>query len=167
MAFFGFRAYPTPILKPLWPFFASSAIVYYCVSKMQYAGVRPQRVRRLVNLEGFGMPALVPQDAPRRYADWIDQLKRLHRGELALQTYDGPEGVARRRAGRVRPGALGLGQRHLTADPFDARVAQGVVRRRLVAHRLFGAIEDIIAVGVVGPVLQQFADLGLGPGCVA
>ena len=40
MAFFGFRAYPTPILKPLWPFFASSAIVYYCVSKMQYAGVR-------------------------------------------------------------------------------------------------------------------------------
>ena len=35
MAFFGFRAYPTPILKPLWPFFASSAIVYYCVSKMQ------------------------------------------------------------------------------------------------------------------------------------
>ena len=38
MAFFGFRAYPTPILKPLWPFFASSAIVYYCVSKMQYAG---------------------------------------------------------------------------------------------------------------------------------
>ena len=42
MAFFGFRAYPTPILKPLWPFFASSAIVYYCVSKMQYAGVRSE-----------------------------------------------------------------------------------------------------------------------------
>ena len=42
MAFFGFRAYPTPIQKPLWPFFASSAIVYYCVSKMQYAGVRSE-----------------------------------------------------------------------------------------------------------------------------
>lgn len=40
MAFLGFRAYPTPILKPLWPFFASSAIVYAVVAKMQYAGVR-------------------------------------------------------------------------------------------------------------------------------
>ncbi|WFD01938.1 atp18 subunit J of the mitochondrial F1F0 ATP synthase [Malassezia obtusa] len=40
MAFLGFRAYPTPILKPLWPFFASSAIVYYVLAKIQYAGVR-------------------------------------------------------------------------------------------------------------------------------
>ena len=63
---------------------------------MQYAGVRPARIRRLVNLEGFGMPALAPTEAPARYADWIDQQKRLHRGEMALQTYDGPEGVARR-----------------------------------------------------------------------
>lgn len=42
MAFFGFRPYPTPILKPLWPFFAASAIVYYGVAKMQYAGVRSE-----------------------------------------------------------------------------------------------------------------------------
>ncbi|KAL4400875.1 Atp18 subunit J of the mitochondrial F1F0 ATP synthase [Malassezia pachydermatis] len=40
MAFFGFRAYPTPILKPLWPFMASAGIVYYVVSKLQYSGVR-------------------------------------------------------------------------------------------------------------------------------
>lgn len=40
MAFLGFRAYPTPILKPLWPFFASSAIVYYAVAKIQASGVR-------------------------------------------------------------------------------------------------------------------------------
>ncbi|WFD39728.1 atp18 subunit J of the mitochondrial F1F0 ATP synthase [Malassezia japonica] len=40
MAFLGFRAYPTPILKPLWPFFASSAIVYFVVAKLQYSGVR-------------------------------------------------------------------------------------------------------------------------------
>jgi pimeloyl-ACP methyl ester carboxylesterase len=63
---------------------------------MHYAGVRPARVRRLVNLEGFGMPAVPPDEAPRRYGDWIDQQKRLHRGELALQTYPGPDGVARR-----------------------------------------------------------------------
>lgn len=42
---------------------------------MLYAGVRPQRVRRLVNLEGFGLPATVPAQAPARYAAWLDALK--------------------------------------------------------------------------------------------
>jgi pimeloyl-ACP methyl ester carboxylesterase len=63
---------------------------------MQYAGVRPQRVRRLVNLEGFGMPALKPEQAPERFGKWIDELKRLHRGEMALAAYPAVDGVARR-----------------------------------------------------------------------
>lgn len=93
---------------------------------MQYAGVRPARVRRLVNLEGFGMPALTPQDAPRRYADWIDQLKRLHRGELDLQTYDGSEGVARRLMKtnpRIAPDKARWLARHWAA-PVDARAGE-------------------------------------------
>jgi len=40
-----------------------------------YAGVRPARVRRLVNLEGFGMQATRPEQAPRRYARWLDELR--------------------------------------------------------------------------------------------
>jgi pimeloyl-ACP methyl ester carboxylesterase len=63
---------------------------------MQYAGVRPQRVRRLVNLEGFGMPPLAANEAPARFGKWIDQLKRFHRGELGLASYDAVDGVARR-----------------------------------------------------------------------
>jgi pimeloyl-ACP methyl ester carboxylesterase len=63
---------------------------------MQYAGVRPQRVRRLVNLEGFGMPTLKPEQAPERFGKWIDELKRLHRGEMALAGYPAVDGVARR-----------------------------------------------------------------------
>ena len=39
-----------------------------------YAGVRPQRLAWLVNLEGFGLPATNPQDAPDRYARWLDEL---------------------------------------------------------------------------------------------
>ena len=42
---------------------------------MLYAGVRPQRVRRLVNLEGFGMPDVSPAAAPERLAKWLDELK--------------------------------------------------------------------------------------------
>lgn len=63
---------------------------------MLYSGSRPERIRRLVNLEGFGMPATKPSMAPRRYAKWMDELKALHRGELALKSYDSPAGVARR-----------------------------------------------------------------------
>ena len=40
-----------------------------------YAGIRPQRVARFVNLEGFGMPATRPEQAPKRYARWMDELK--------------------------------------------------------------------------------------------
>jgi len=42
---------------------------------MSYAGVRPQRVRRLVNLEGFGLPDMAPDAAPERLARWLDELK--------------------------------------------------------------------------------------------
>lgn len=40
-----------------------------------YAGVRPARVRRLVNLEGFGMPRATAEQAPERYARWLDELR--------------------------------------------------------------------------------------------
>jgi pimeloyl-ACP methyl ester carboxylesterase len=63
---------------------------------MMYAGVRPERIRRLVNLEGFGMPETRPAQAPGRYAQWLDELKAVRRGEMDLKTYDSAEGVARR-----------------------------------------------------------------------
>ncbi len=63
---------------------------------MQYAGVRPQRIRRLVNLEGFGMPATEPDQAASRYVRWMDELKALHRGELDLKGYADLSAVARR-----------------------------------------------------------------------
>jgi pimeloyl-ACP methyl ester carboxylesterase len=41
---------------------------------MFYAGVRPQRVRSLVSLEGFGIPAEASQLAPKKFAHWLDAL---------------------------------------------------------------------------------------------
>ncbi len=63
---------------------------------MMYAGVRPERVRRLINLEGFGMPATKPTQAAGRYAQWMDELKLVHRGTIALKTYPNSAGVAQR-----------------------------------------------------------------------
>jgi len=40
-----------------------------------YAGIRPERVRTLVNLEGFGLPQSDPEQAPQRFADWLQELR--------------------------------------------------------------------------------------------
>ncbi len=59
---------------------------------MLYAGIRPQRIRRLVNLEGFGMPTTRPDEAPARYARWLDELKEPAR----LRDYPSSAAVAQR-----------------------------------------------------------------------
>ena len=63
---------------------------------MIYSGIRPERIHRLVNLEGFGLAPSTPAQAPSRYAKWMDQLKSLHKGELDLKAYDTLGGVASR-----------------------------------------------------------------------
>ena len=63
---------------------------------MLYAGVRPERVRRLVNLEGFGMPATRPAQAPGKLAQWMGDLKKLHAGERHFKRYESAAAVASR-----------------------------------------------------------------------
>ncbi len=59
---------------------------------MLYGGVRPARIRRLVNLEGFGMPATTPTLAPKRYAMWLDELKE----PVEIRPYKSVDAVAAR-----------------------------------------------------------------------
>jgi pimeloyl-ACP methyl ester carboxylesterase len=59
---------------------------------MLYAGVRPARVRRLINLEGFGQPESSPAQAPKRLAQWLDELKT----PQELRRYASLEAVAAR-----------------------------------------------------------------------
>jgi pimeloyl-ACP methyl ester carboxylesterase len=61
---------------------------------MLYAGVRPDRVRVLVNLEGFGMPRTRVEDAPARYRRWLDGLRH----PPSLRDYGSREEVAERLA---------------------------------------------------------------------
>lgn len=99
---------------------------------MIYAGVRPPRIRRLVNLEGFGMPATQPSEAPGRYAQWLDSL----RAPARLQSYADLGAVAARlRANNPLLGADKAawlaphwaemhddGRWHLRADPAHKRL---------------------------------------------
>ncbi len=51
---------------------------------MLYAGIRPQRVRRLVSLEGFGLTRTTADMAPARYRQWLDELVQ----GIEFLTYD-------------------------------------------------------------------------------
>ena len=59
---------------------------------MIYAGVRPERIRRLLNLEGFGLPESRPAQAPKRYRQWLEELK----APAQMRTYPSLDAVAER-----------------------------------------------------------------------
>ena len=87
-----------------------------------YAGIRPERVARLVNMEGFGLPDAPAEGAPRRYARWLAEIERGAR----FRDYDTFEDLA----GRLRSNnprltaerALFLAQ-HWGEQVADGRIA--------------------------------------------
>ena len=100
---------------------------------MNYAGLRPARIRRLVNLEGFGMPQTRPQHAPKRLLQWLEELKK----QQTMRTYGQVEEVAARlvknnpllsadKAAWLAPHWARLaadGQWHIQGDPAHKRVS--------------------------------------------
>jgi len=116
---------------------------------MLYGGVRPQRIRRLVNLEGFGMPATIPAQAPGRFATWMDELKKLHAGEMDLKAYDSADGVARRlmktnpRLGAYKAAWLA---RHWAVETADGRWAiRGDAAHKVTNAQLY-RVEEVQAI---------------------
>ncbi|MEQ1772814.1 MAG: alpha/beta hydrolase [Burkholderiales bacterium] len=57
-----------------------------------YAGIRPDRVRKLISLEGFGTARNTPDMAPERYERWLNELKN----PPTLRPYVSFEAVAER-----------------------------------------------------------------------
>jgi pimeloyl-ACP methyl ester carboxylesterase len=88
-----------------------------------YAGTRPERIAKLVNLEGFGMPNARPAQAASRYAKWMDELKAFERGDLNLKSYDNLESVAQRLI-KTNP-RLGSDKAHWLAQHWARQDAQG------------------------------------------
>ncbi len=99
---------------------------------MSYAGLRPGRIRRLVNLEGFGLPETRPHQAPKRLVQWLDELKE----PAELRSYDSAQAVAERlmknnpllpadKAAWLAPHWAALrddGRWHIQGDPAHRRV---------------------------------------------
>jgi pimeloyl-ACP methyl ester carboxylesterase len=95
-----------------------------------YAGIRPERIKKLINLEGFGMPATRPTQAPGRLGKWMDELKALQRGEMDLKPYPNLEAVAQRLI-KTNP-RLGSDKAHWLAQHWARANDQG--EWRILGH---------------------------------
>ena len=106
-----------------------------------YAGTRPERIARLANLEGFGMPPTRPEEAPARYARWLEELRDPPR----LRPYASFAALAERLQGGNR--RLSREKAEFLARHWGQEVAgQGVVLRGDPAHK------------VVNPVLYRYEE---------
>ena len=87
-----------------------------------YAGVRPARVRRLVSLEGFGLPGTSPEAAPARIGQWLDAWRK----PPSFRPYASLDALAARLAesspGLAAGQALYLAREHAMQEP-DGSVA--------------------------------------------
>jgi len=61
-----------------------------------YAGIRPERVAKLIDLEGFGLRGAGAGEAPRRYAQWLGELADK---KPSFRDYDSFEALADRLCG--------------------------------------------------------------------
>jgi pimeloyl-ACP methyl ester carboxylesterase len=106
---------------------------------MTYAAARPERIRRLVNMEGFGLPEAKPEQAPERLRQWLDELKTPQR----LKPYASLDEVAARlnkNNPRLEPDRAAWlaahwaerrddGQWHILGDPAHKRVNPALYRK--------------------------------------
>jgi pimeloyl-ACP methyl ester carboxylesterase len=119
-----------------------------------YAGIRPERVARLINLEGFGMSRSEPAKAPQRYAKWMEQLA----DTTGFRDYaDFAELAARMRTSNPR---LTEARALYLAQHWGRQTAEGRVELRSdPAHRLINPVsyqlEEAMAClrNVAAPVL--------------
>lgn len=86
----------------------------------QYAGVRPERVRCVVNLEGIGLPRTQSHEAPLRLRRWLEEVRRAP----SLKTYASFDELAAVIA--VRFPRFGATRARFVAEAWAERVPDGV-----------------------------------------
>lgn len=124
-----------------------------------YAGIRPGRVRAVVNLEGFGLRETHAAQAPGRYAQWLDELQ----AGSSLRDYASPEDVAarlRRNNPRLTAERAAFLAQHWALEQADGRWAvAGDPAHRIVNPTLY-RLDEVLACWerIACPVLWVRAD---------
>lgn len=88
----------------------------------QYAGVRPERVRCVVNLEGIGLPRTRPDEAPGRLRRWLEEVRKVP----PLKTYASFDELAAVIAARFP--RFGAARARFVAEAWARREPDGGVR---------------------------------------
>ncbi|HET7634966.1 MAG TPA: alpha/beta hydrolase [Burkholderiales bacterium] len=102
---------------------------------LMYAGMRPQRVAHVISLEGFGTPRVASDEAPRRYAQWLDELHE----PTAWKLYESLDALAAR-LGRDNP-RLSAEQAAFLASHRAEQMSDGSVRLRAdPRHRIVNPV---------------------------
>lgn len=96
-----------------------------------YAGIRPERVRGLINIEGFGLKERDPAEAPAHYRKFLERSREL----APFTTYDDYDGLIERML--KRSPRLPIDRARLVAREWASRAADGRVRLAMdPAHKL-------------------------------
>jgi pimeloyl-ACP methyl ester carboxylesterase len=102
-----------------------------------YAGLRPERVRRVVNIEGFGLRRRSPEEAPEHLAKWLAEQRNLKPQrdyasfeELAAQIRTHNKRLTAERAAFLARnwGMKSEGRVKLRADPALQRIGSSLYR---------------------------------------
>src|SRR5690606_32322952 len=126
-----------------------------------YAGIRPQRVRRLVNLEGLGMPGSEPSQAVERYRRWLDELA----AGMRLRDYGSRDEVVERllqNNPRLRPDYARFLAQHWSAPNAAGRYELLGDPAHKVVNPILYRVDEVLAVWreITAPVLWVMAELG-------
>ncbi len=124
-----------------------------------YAGVRPDRVARLVNIEGFGLPRTAPERAPERYREWLDQLKAPP-GFAAYANAAQLAGFLAKRNPRLTPARTAFIARAWTGEDWEGqRVIRSDPRHKLVNPVLYRREEaEACWSRIAAPMLMLLAE---------
>lgn len=87
-----------------------------------YAGIRPERVRRLIDLEGFGLPRTQPTEAPGRYREWLDEVRAPPAAYAEHESFERFEGLLRKRNPRTSPERIAFIARAWAEEVAPGRV---------------------------------------------
>lgn len=130
-----------------------------------YAGIRPERIAKVVSLEGFGLARTKPEQAPGRYRQWLEQLH----APPQFRSYPSFAAVAARlvrKNPRLTEEMAAFLARHWAKQlPSGEVVLASDPRHKMVNPYLF-RLEELLACWreVTAPVLWMFARESKGTG---
>ena len=123
-----------------------------------YAGIRPERVAKVVSLEGFGLARTTPDLAPRRLRQWLDGIRDPPRFNSYKSFADVAARLKQNNPRLTDEKAAFLAEHWATASPSGDLTLAGDPRHKLVNPYLFRIDENIECWRQVSaPVLWVFA----------